>query len=349
MKKLLPILFLSVITALATAQDVSQTSMPLISKKTATWCGPCGTWGWDAFKTIVDQNEDKAIIIEVHQSSTSKLNSTIATALYQEFDQVSSTPAFYVGTTNMTQYAENGGIYPSTTVTKVTESAGLMATEVTINSGFDARIEDDKIMLDAKVKFFAEAIGTYYIGAYVTEREVTEYQNRIGNDAVHYNVLRASMTTAPFGEMIADGTTNKDTEFDFDFSIDIEGDWKKDDLRVFTAIWKKEEDGSHTFQSGYTEFITGTGIDGSIVSNQFDVYPSVLTRGESIMISSNKGLESDVRVSVINMTRQEVMNQYFDQKQEQILLDTHSLPGKGNYLLVVESKEGIHKNIILVK
>lgn len=348
MKKLLPLILLLSSTVFVTAQDVSETSMPLISKKTATWCGPCGTWGWELFKTVVDQNSDNAIIIELHQSSTSKLNSSIASALYREFDQVSSTPAFYVGTTNMTQYAENGGIYTTSTGVRVKERADSMATAVDVNSGFDARIENDKIMLDAKVKFFAEATGEYYIGAYVTEREVLAYQNGIGNDAVHHNVLRASMTSAPFGEKITEGTTSSETEFDFDFSIDVDASWKKDDLRVFTAIWKKEEDGSHTFQSGYTEFITGTGIDRKLISKQFDVYPSVLTQGEQITVSA-KNHNSDIKISFINLMGQEIVSQYFDGKQNQVLLDTHSLPGKGNYLLVIESQEGIHKNIILVK
>lgn len=348
MKKLLPILFLSCVVAFATAQDVSQTSMPLISKKTATWCGPCGTWGWSTFKTMVDQNIENAILIELHQSTSSKLHADVATALYKEFDQIGSTPAFYVGTTNMTQYSETGGIFTGSTITRVKEKADSMAIAVPINSGFDAKVEGDMIVMDAKVKFFEESEGEYYLGAYVSEKDVLGYQNGIGNDAVHYNILRAAMTTDPFGEKIAEGTTTADTEFDFDLSLAVDAGWKKGDLQVFTVIWKKEENGSYTFQSGYTETLV-TSIGEDPIQNQFEVYPTVFAQGENIIISTDQTFDSNFKVSVVNMVGQEMIQGFLNKGQDQIQLNTQALPSKGNYLVVIESEEGIHREMILVR
>ena len=59
MKKI--ILLLSVFFYLgmnAIAQTVEAKQNTLITKKTATWCSFCGTWGWDFFENLVEDAWD---------------------------------------------------------------------------------------------------------------------------------------------------------------------------------------------------------------------------------------------------------------------------------------------------
>ena len=52
----------------AQVPDAPQTSMPVITKIAATWCPPCGSWGWDFFEHMLEDNTDDAIIMAVHHS-----------------------------------------------------------------------------------------------------------------------------------------------------------------------------------------------------------------------------------------------------------------------------------------
>ncbi|HHB79571.1 MAG TPA: hypothetical protein ENK85_10105, partial [Saprospiraceae bacterium] len=62
MKKILLLLLAVGISYLAQAQEVPQTQSSLIIKKTASWCPPCGGWGWDLFEQLIDDNDSQAIL-----------------------------------------------------------------------------------------------------------------------------------------------------------------------------------------------------------------------------------------------------------------------------------------------
>ena len=48
------------------AQEVPEVQRPLVTKISATWCPPCGGWGWTLMEELVIDNEDKATLIVAH-------------------------------------------------------------------------------------------------------------------------------------------------------------------------------------------------------------------------------------------------------------------------------------------
>lgn len=333
---------------LVQAQQVSNQSVPLICKKTATWCNPCGTWGWSAFKDIVSANEGDAILIELHDSRNSKLNKKVATDIHAQFDQVSSTPAFYVGTENMTEYSERGGIFPTTSVTNVNTKAGELRKAVDINAGLTAEFAGDKLNVNAKVKYFNALSGEYYLGVYVSERNVVEYQSGIGNDAEHYNVLRAAMTPNSMGELIADGEVDKDTEYTFEYSLDLESGWDKNNLRVFTVVWKKNEE-KYEYVSSATEAITGTGVNEAIAA-RFSMIPTIVARGQNIILDfSAEALLHESQATVYTLAGKEVMNFNLPTNTSTYVLNTTKLNEKGQYILAIQQNGTIQRKKFMVQ
>ncbi|MEO1714235.1 MAG: hypothetical protein AAFU60_12955 [Bacteroidota bacterium] len=47
------------------AQEVMEVTTPVITKKTATWCINCGTWGWDLFEGLVSANQNSAVFLVI--------------------------------------------------------------------------------------------------------------------------------------------------------------------------------------------------------------------------------------------------------------------------------------------
>lgn len=348
MKIFLPLSFFLFMGILVQAQEVSNQSVPFISKKTATWCNPCGTWGWSAFKDIVAANEGNAILIDLHNSRTSKLNKNVATDLYAQFEQVRSTPAFYVGTENLTAYAENGGIYPTTSVTNVNAKAKEWVKTVDINAGFNAEFDGDNLKVNAKVKYFNPLMGEYYLGVYVSERNVVEYQSGIGNGAEHYNVLRAAMTSSSMGDLIADGEVDKDAEYTFEYSLPLESGWDKNNLRVFTVVWKKV-DGKYEYVSSATQPIVGTSVN-EVVAARFSMVPTVVSQGQNIMLDfSAESFTSQTTATVYTLTGQEVVSFQLPAHTTSYVLNTAQLSGKGQYVLAIQQNGTIQRRKFMVQ
>ncbi len=68
------LIFTMMITMLSTqAQEISNDQWTIMTKTSATWCTNCGAWGWDMFKDLIDDNQDKNVIIWSSQMLPQKL------------------------------------------------------------------------------------------------------------------------------------------------------------------------------------------------------------------------------------------------------------------------------------
>ena len=115
---------------------VQEVNMSLINKLTATWCGPCGSWGWTLFQEIIDETHNDAVIMGTYGSSTSNYYNPAAAAFKQAQAPSAGWPAFCANGENRTAYSSNGGIYTATTKTNVVaEVAGFKAKEVIAGAG----------------------------------------------------------------------------------------------------------------------------------------------------------------------------------------------------------------------
>ncbi len=217
------------------AQQVAQEQRLVITKRTASWCPNCGTWGWTLFKNLLDDNEDKAVLIAAHYSGV------LATAAAEEFtDNFGGfyQPRFFVGAVD--QNANSGNIASIRTSVKDQVDAAFSLTPVA-NAGFEPVYRNGAIEVDSKVKFFQPAQGEYYLGIYLIENNVVASQSGVGNNANHMKVFRESFTTSTWGKQIVSGSVNASAEYDLSYSLAI-GDPEGYDYEVVGIIWKKEND-----------------------------------------------------------------------------------------------------------
>ncbi|MCO5250063.1 MAG: Omp28-related outer membrane protein [Candidatus Kapabacteria bacterium] len=273
MKKSLYILLVILISATIASAQVAEVSKSIISKKTATWCGPCGTWGVELQNQVYSDNTSKAVIMEVHSSSSSALYNPHALEFQNAFPAVSSVPAWYCNGMNLTQYAQTGGIYTNSTRTRIkTVTDSTYNLKPVANAIAEYEIIDDKIKISTETKFFDDASGEFYLAVMLIEDEVVAPQAGIGNNAVHHNVFRGAVTSSVFGELISEVDITKDAIFEKNYEFTLNSNWNKDKIKPILTIWKKI-DGKHTFVNASNDVLNVTSVD-DLSQSAFKVYPN---------------------------------------------------------------------------
>lgn len=333
------------------AQNVEQKQMALMSKKTATWCNPCGTWGWTLFNDIWVAKKDVAVIFELHNSTTSQLYSPNAASMYSYFDQVSSTPAFYVNGKNETQYSTSGGIY--TTLTKsrvlaVIDSISNLAPVV--NAGFNTNISNDTLYINTKVKFFQNTTGEYYLGVYLSESNVIKYQNGIGNTAVHKQPMRVSVSPNVMGDLIVNGPVAANAQFTDSYFYKLNATWIPANVNVFTVIWKKVGN-DYEYVNAY-KVVTPTGInENETASFSTALYPNIAAAGESVsLLIDNKGKE-EVTIEIYDQLGKMVQSVFqgtLTESQYQFEINQDGKLNSGLYFVSVAAGNGDRRTLKLM-
>lgn len=246
MKKVILLsLFFSFALALS-AQDITVpvANRPLITKRTASWCPLCGSWGWTLFRGLLDDNSDNALLIASHYSG--EYQNPVAIAFSNNFGGFGQ-PTFFVNNENQNATSGTAAAVRATVKTGV-QNINAQAPEA--QSGILAEVDDNyTLTARAKTRFFEATEGEYYLGLYLIERNFFAYQAGQGNNAHHKQVLRLSFNGEPYGELIANGNIAAGTEADISHTIGIadmgeagitetEGLYS-DNFEVAAIIWKK--------------------------------------------------------------------------------------------------------------
>lgn len=238
--------------------DPENKTRPLVHKKTATWCGPCGSWGWDIQKEIKSQNKDKALVLNLHTGGSS-LETTLMGSLNDQFESNSGVPNWYVQGKNVTVYSPSGGIYTTTTRDRCkTLTDSIFDLVPDISSSFSFSLDQNTLTINTKTKFFNTVSDEYYLGVYIVEDSVIKRQNTNSGyqDKAHDGILRAIVngSSGDFGEIISNsGTTNADELKSKIYTYSIPSTYNPKKLYVALMMFKKT--GSNyelvnTFNSG---------------------------------------------------------------------------------------------------
>ena len=220
--------------------NVEQKNTGMYNKLTATWCGPCGQWGWTLNESISDIIGPNAVLMGTYASSTSLMYNTTAAAFKTAFSPASGWPDFCANGKQKTQVTTSGISAAQTKDSVVAEINRHVASEVRANSGFTTKIEGDTLFITSRAKFFKDmpAGSIFYLGAYVIEDGVLNTQNGQTGTVAHHHVLRGSAHASTWGEQITSVTTNGST-FDYTFKMFIPTTWVRANLEVSTVIWEK--------------------------------------------------------------------------------------------------------------
>ncbi len=220
----------------AKCQVPEKKSMALFHKSTATWCPPCGQWGWDLLEEIIGNPKfhGKGVFFALYASNTSNFYDSVASAFYRNFSIPSELPSFGVNgvalTTNSKYYILN-------------EIETKAAKNPIASSASTSFITEDEVTVNCKVKFWEDASGDYYVSAYLIENGALSYQEGQSGIVPHRGVLRSSLSESYFGVPVANGSIVAGSTMDhtFRFPIDASG-WDKSKLKVYTILWQKVGD-----------------------------------------------------------------------------------------------------------
>ncbi len=230
------------------AQEVDPSQKSIITKISATWCPPCGSWGWDFFEELLEDHNDAALVIANHYSGD--LRNPTAEAIEENFRNIGQ-PSFYLGNQDQNVTRTNVGDRRTSIAERVDAEAAMSPMA---NSGIYTRLDDRSLHVDARTVFFEDADGDYYLNVYVVEDKVIADQASRGNDVEHSAILRTGLEENPWGIEIISGSASAGDAVETDFDFEIPSDWVIENIILASVIWKREADDSYSFVN--TELFT---------------------------------------------------------------------------------------------
>ena len=233
MKKLLTVLGALLVMTISFAQDVEVVQKALITKRTATWCPFCGTWGWDMMEALIEDNEDNAIILGAHFSGD--LTSSTASEMLSNFGG-SGQPRFFIGRTDQGVSSSNWTAKRADIENQVNSIA---SGSPIANTGIAAELAGTTLDVQVRTEFFEDANGEYYLSVYLKEDNVINNQAGNSPNASHPDVIRGAVSSTTFGNLINSGNVTAGQTFAEIFQVDINDGWDEDNLALVAIIWEK--------------------------------------------------------------------------------------------------------------
>ena len=283
-------------TTTASAQvTVPETTKALYNKKTASWCPPCGEWGWTTNEAIETGIGDKAVSFKLSASSSGDLYHPVCADLYDGYDTQGQTgwPNFYVNAFNETEYVGTG-ISPTTTQSNCISAVNnfYSATTADINAGYSVSHTANSITVDVTTKFFNAMDGDYYTAIYLLENNIPYSQDGISGTAIGDHILRASFTGNSWGDQVGSGSVSAGTTVDNSYTISMDPSWDISNLTVITVVWEDLGGGMYDVINANDVFAQA-GVD-EITQDIINVYPNPAT--DMISIETTTVLEQDIKV-----------------------------------------------------
>ncbi len=229
--------------------NVVQVQNALVVEPTATWCGPCGTYGKPATDLAIQDNS-KAVAIYAHlKAPASDLGSQLGQDLAVMYGAANATgtsysiPKLAVGNNVTGAYQDinyTAGILKGWINT-------LTAGVSKVNTKIDASISGNTLNVKTNTKFFAKGDDsfTYKIALYVTEDGISnrQYMSASGSyqTITHNHIARALMSGSATGDnLLASGLPTEGQIVSKDYSLNLDAAWNKSNLTVIAVIWKQK-------------------------------------------------------------------------------------------------------------
>ena len=215
--------------------EVTESNMAVIGKRTATWCNPCGDWGFPQFQSLKDVwGKDDVVYMAWKDAFKTNKGSEL-------FDEVG--PTFNLGGGVPTFFYNFIANAPDSILTQHIDKDYIVA-----NSNYEMEINGDNIKLRTTTKFFNDIDGEYYLAPYLIVDNLVGYQNGNpdGNFTIHKNYVAGIATpitvgvTRNFGYQITTNGASRGMVINLDFEIDRDVTWKQRDISFALIIFKKE-------------------------------------------------------------------------------------------------------------
>jgi hypothetical protein len=217
----------------------SSAGVPMVLKITGETCPPCGGWGWTAFADLVYRYEGGLALTWGNygtgfSSGYFRNQEAFPTmqAIQDRFAPNSSKPNFVV----------NGRNYITSSADAQVAADAFTETTAPVGMVMNARIEGDKLIIDAEAEAFENVAGTYVLGAYLIEDKALGPQSGeagANGDAEHHNVMRGSLSDNAWGEVITEEGLATGSKYEKTFTMDIPSGYTKENFSYGLIVWKR--------------------------------------------------------------------------------------------------------------
>lgn len=213
---------------------------------TATWCGPCGSWGAPRIHEL--NNMGKVVTITNHASGDPMYNQALYSGMSADRPTGGGIPSFWIGNTKSSNVS---------TMTSFLAQIPIAGIDMKTN-----RVENE-IHVAAQVKFFEQGTGDYFLSFYMLESGIDgsatagAYRQNGTSDPnyKHDYVIRKSHTTQVYGEQVVTDPA-KDHVINRKFSMTVDANWTQE-VYIVAALWKYNPDGNPSNNIPHYEFING--------------------------------------------------------------------------------------------
>jgi hypothetical protein len=215
--------------------SVSSVYKCVVWEYTATWCGPCGEYGYPAMHTLMHKYDDslhKAVGLIIHvDDQIQDLDNLAGIADIEEFFGFGGTPD---GAVNV-----GPSTYPTYLEPKVTQAISANPT-AKAGVGMAYTIEGNTMTINTKTVFFQALTGSYSLAVYVAEDGIMNYQSgQTPAQVQHDYVLRAIAGGKAFGSTIV-ANPAAGTKIDGSYTVTIPQVRNKENLKVVCVIYKMD-------------------------------------------------------------------------------------------------------------
>lgn len=215
------------------------------------WCAPCGDWGWDMSDSlrirIANDPNFNAYYVSTHHSSAASLNTPLAVALSGNATPfVTAVPAFVVDDINKdplndmdfsapTPQGELSAAVDSIVQRKDREIAQSAEWAV----GFEYRLTNDSLIINARTKTLTNVSGLYTVAAYLIEDSVFGFQqDRPSSTGFHKLVLRDAVQDGFAGKTLVTASAPAGYDVTNKFEMKLNAAWDTTKFSYMVMVYK---------------------------------------------------------------------------------------------------------------
>lgn len=343
---LLFVVFFSFASTSVKAQEIDTDQWAMVSKRTADWCTFCGTWGWQLLEDLIDDNQDKNVILWSTHFSGNLSNPTsegITTSLGG-----SGQPLFFVNSDNM-------GVNSSNVANKRDEINLYINDLLSFGSlagvGIDATYNDGVLNVNGKAKFFNNIEGgNFYLAYYVVRDHLIAPQTSQGSMADHRYVLIDAVTEGDvFGNNIVSGAIEADAEYTVQASkaiedIDVEND------EIIAILWNQRVDGDFVFFNATRTDIAITNVGTADEIEEISEVNARYNGNEVVVTLELENTLTQVQTRLLNVNGQIMDSKNANGAQGSVVIKydaANLIPG--TYLVQVVVNNNIHTEKVIIQ
>lgn len=345
MKQLLTFFTAILFVTQMNSQTVPEVQQSMITKVTATWCPHCGTWGWDFYENISNDNDSKALMLKAHYSGD--LQTNIGQDLANNFNSQSQ-PRFVVNNTDQNVTTSTASA-KRTNIQQIVDDVYEQAPVV--NAGVLATLDNNQVSISVKTKFFQATSGEFHTNVYIVEDGVIANQsgNSAGANTVHEDIIRTTASGTTFGALVTNGTVDAGMEFTQSYTIPVNSGWNMDNVEFVAVVWSKSGE-TYTFENGSAAALsTSTPVKDIAEEIQLNIQPTLVSYDTNISISLDKN--QDLSIELINLQGQvvkEIHTGNLGAGQHHFNVAKADL-ASGIYLVSIQGNEGIASRRIVIE